>query len=182
MRAGGLIFFTIFLSGCYAQGPEELDRLTKEDPAFKQMIVARDQARGQNRLIKKDMLAKKQVLDTQIERLRAEYNAYAGLGNKKIEQYRNTILLNANQLKREADAIAVRLEAKQRDLAGYEKTLVDFKKILREGKGIHFSSEERKNFEERILMLSEKIRPLADEIAELKLQLRLKKQKTAYLN
>ena len=52
--------------------------------------------------------------------------------------------------------------------------------VLREGKGINLSTQEKQKWEERILMLSEKIRPLSEEIQELKLQNRLKKRKIGY--
>ena len=67
------------------------------------------------------------------------------------------------------------------EVLGYQKTLLDVRRVLREGKGISLSKTERQKWAERILMLSEKIRPLAEDIQELKLQIRLKKQKIQYL-
>jgi prefoldin subunit 5 len=122
------------------------------------------------------------VLDVQIGKLRADYDTVARLQNKKIQQYKALIAASANTLQRDIDALTGQLAAKEKELSEYQKTLVDIHKVLREGKGIHFSQEERQNFEERTLMLSEKIRPLADEVQELKLQIRLKKQKVGYLN
>jgi hypothetical protein len=55
------------------------------------------------------------------------------------------------------------------------------RKVLHESKGITLSKAERQKWEERVLMLSEKMRPLMDEINDLKLQIRLKKQKVQYL-
>ena len=73
------------------------------------------------------------------------------------------------------------MQDKQVEMAGYEKTLADVRKVLQEGKGLSLSKTERQKWEERILMLSEKVRPLTDEIQELKLQVRLKKQKIQFL-
>ena len=53
--------------------------------------------------------------------------------------------------------------------------------VLNESKGITLSKAERQKWEERLMMLSEKMRPLGEEIQELKLQIRLKKQKVQYL-
>ena len=179
------LFFIIacfFLSGClFQESPEELDRLTKEDPAFKQMIQARDQARGQIRLIKEGLLAKKQAMDSEVEKLRAAYDAYAKAENKKVDQFRAMIEANRDLLKQQLDQASARMQEKQNEMAGYEKTLADVRKVLQEGKGLSLSKTERQKWEERILMLSEKIRPLADEIQELKLQVRLKKQKIQFL-
>lgn len=171
----------LFLSGCYPQSPEELDRLMKEDPAFRQTIEARDRARAGIRLIKNDLLARKRALDIQIGKLRDEYDAYAKGQYKKIEQYRAAILAAHQAMQREAELLSASADSKEKELSSYQKTLADFNKVLREGKGITFTKEEKKNFEERILLLSEKMRPLTDEIRELKLQLGLKKRKMAFV-
>lgn len=170
------------LSGCdFNQNPEEMDRLMKEDAGFKQMIGARDQAHRQIAIIKDDLLKKKSILDAQIEKQRAEYDRYAKAQNIKIEQYRGTIDANRNVLRHEIDTASAQLEAKSTELEGYQKTLSDVQKVLKESKGITLSPQEKKKWEERVLMLSEKIRPLTEEIQELRLQVRLKKQKTGYL-
>lgn len=167
--------------GCSTNSPEEMDRLAKEDPAFRQMIIARDQVHAQIHAIKEDLLAKKRVLDSQVEKLRAEYDAYAKTQNAKIEKYLSVIEVDRNLLKRQLGASVAHLESKQTELQGYQKTLADVKKVLRESKGISLSGQEKQKWEERILMLSEKIRPLTDEIQELKLQIRLRKQKIGFL-
>ncbi len=177
-----LALFSFVLSGCLTQeSPEELDRLTKEDPSFKQMIAARDQAHNNIRYIKNDLLSKKKVMDAQIEKLRSEYDVYAKSQNTKIDQFRAQIENHRNQLSKDIDAAQASLEVKQAELDGYQKTTADVNKVLREAKGIQLSKAERQKWEERVLMLSEKIRPLAEEIQELKLRIRLKKQKIGFL-
>ncbi len=148
---------------------------------FKQMIFARDQAHAQEHLIKEDLLAKKRTLDGQVEKLRAEYDAYAKAQNKKIEQYQATIESNRDLLKRQIELASTELETKQKDVEEYEKTLSGIKRLLRESRGISFSGQEKQKLEEKALILSEKIRPLADQVQELKLQIRLKKQKIHFL-
>jgi hypothetical protein len=169
------------LGGCLAENAEELERLMKEDAAFKTMIVSRDEVRAQIQLVKQDLLTRKNALDTQVQGLRAAYDAHAKAQNKKIEQLRLAIDANKNQLKLQTELALTALEQKTTELAGYRKTLADVKKVLSESKGITLSKAERQKWEERILMLSEKIRPLAEEVQELKLQIRLKKQKIGYL-
>lgn len=177
-----LCSLSLMLAGCLTQeSPEELDRLTKEDPSFKQMIAARDQAHNNIRYIKNELLNKKNVMDAQIEKLRSEYDVYAKSQNTKIDQFRAQIENHRNQLTKDIDAAQASLEAKQTELDGYQKTTADVNKVLREAKGIQLSKSERQKWEERILMLSEKIRPLAEEIQELKLRIRLKKQKIGFL-
>ena len=171
----------LFLSGCAMQSPEELERLLKEDPTFKQMIVSRDQAHAQISLLKQDLLGRKKAVDAQVEKFRADYNVAAKAVNAKIDQYRAAIAANRALLKREIDLAAAEVESKQNEFGGYQKTLSDVQKVLHESKGITLSKAERQKWEERILMLSEKMRPLLDEINELKLQIRLKKQKIQYL-
>jgi len=180
-RALFLFLFLVFLSGCLLESPEELDRLIKEDPAFKQMIALRDQAHRDILLIKQDLLSRKKVLDAQFDKMRSEYDVYAKAQNKKIDQYRSTIETHRNQLKKEVEFAVASMEDKETELAGYQKTLVDVKKVLTEGKGISLSKAEKQKWEERILMLSEKIRPLSEEIQELRLAIRLKKQKIGFL-
>ncbi len=170
-------------SGCqWNQGPEELQRLVKEDPYFKGMIVQKNQARGQIGAIKQDLLDKKRIVDARAEKLRAEYDAYAKAQNLKIDQYNLSIDANRGKLRNQITSAEAEIEAKQTELEGYQRTLVDVQKVLRESKGITFSTQEQKKWEERVLMLSEKIRPLSEEIQELKLQIRLKKQKISYLD
>ena len=181
VRYPAVLFFCLSLGGCWTQSPEELDRLVKEDPAFKQMIVARDQAHQQIRLIKEDLLARKKQIESQAQKMRADYDAVAKTQNKKIEQYRIAIEANRKLLKTQIESESAQLADKESELEGYRKTLGDVKKVLNEGKGISLSKAERQKWEERILMLSEKMRPLTDEIQELKLQIRLKKQKIQYL-
>ncbi len=55
-------------------------------------------------------------------------------------------------------------------------------KVLKDPKGITLSAQDKKRWSEHVLMLNEKIRPLSEDIQELKLQVRLKKQKIAYLD
>ena len=50
--------------------PEELDRLTKEDPVFKQMILQRGQAKARAQLIREDLLGRKKTMDAEIDKLR----------------------------------------------------------------------------------------------------------------
>ena len=176
-----LIPLCFILAGCAQESPEELDRLTKEDPVFKQMIQLRDQTRAQIQVIKDDLLNRKKQLDAQVEKLRGDYDAIAKAQNKKIEQLRGAIEQNRDLLKKNMEFESASLEGKQGELDGYQKTLSDVRKVLHEGKGISLSKTERQKWEERILMLSEKMRPLLDEIQELKLQIRLKKQKVQYL-
>lgn len=176
-----LVFFLLF-AGCSVYGPEELDRLTKEDPHFKQMIIARDQLHAQMSAIKADMLTKKQAMDAQMDKFRNEYDAYAKLQNQKIEKCQALIDASRNLLKKEIETAEASMEAKRMELAGYSKTLADVRNLLRASKGITFSSQEKLKWDEKILLLSEKIRPLKDEIEDLNLQVRLKKSKISFLH
>lgn len=179
----GLFLCLLSISGCHwNQGPEELERLVKEDPAFKQMIVQRDQAHAQINLIKDDLLKKKQVMDNAVEKMRGQYDLYAKGQNRKIEQYRATVEANRVRLKSEIEKAQIQIETQETELGGYQKTLTDVKGALKESKGITLSTQEKKKWEERFAMLQEKIRPLSEEIQELKLQIRLKKQKISYLD
>ncbi len=175
-------FFPIVLAGCSSTSPEELDRLTKEDPVFKQMVLQRDQARSQVQLIKEDLLQRKKLLDAQVSKLRQEYDATAKAQNLKMEKYQAAIDANRERLKADCEAAEVQLAEKAVKLGGYRKTLSDIQKVLKEGQGISFSQADKKKWEEQILILSEKIRPLEDEIQDLKLQIRLKKQKMGFLS
>ena len=175
------LFSCLFLTGCLQQSPEELDRLVKEDPAFKQLIASRDQAHAQIQLIKQDLLSRKKLADSQVDKIHGEYDVVSKQQNKKIEQLRTAIDQSRERLKQETDRQSEALTDKQNELEGYQKTLVDVRKVLDESKGITLSKMERQKWEERVLMLSEKMRPLNEEIQELKLQIRLKKQKIQYL-
>ena len=174
--------FLFAISGCSSDSPEELDRLMKEDAGFRQMIESRDQAHAQVRLIKDDLLLKKKGLDAQVEKMRQEYDNTAKAQNKKIEQYQGLIDGNRKNLKEQIESMTTELEAKQKELNGYEETLSGVKKVVRQPKGIRLTAQERQKWEERILMLTEKIRPLSEEIQELKLQIRLKKKKSHFLH
>ncbi len=177
-----LSLISVSLTGCLIQeSPEELDRLVKEDPTFKQMIASRDQAHQNIRFIKNEMLAKKNAMDVQVEKLRTDYDAYAKSQNKKIDQFRALIESHREQLNKDIEAAQASLASKQAELEGYKRTSVDVNDVLHEAKGIKLSKTERQKWEERVLMLSEKIRPLSEEIQELKLRIRLKKQKIGFL-
>ena len=176
-----LIAILLTAAGCSSNSPEELDRLAKEDPNFKQMILARDEAHHQIQMIKEDLLNRKKVMDSQIEKVRKEYDGYAKNQNLKIEKYKSTVETNRNALKHEIETKEAQLAARLTELGGYQKTLDDVKKVMSESKGISISAQEKEKWDERMLMLSEKIRPLSEEMQELKLQIRLKKQKIGYL-
>ncbi|MBI2094558.1 MAG: hypothetical protein HYT89_00105 [Candidatus Omnitrophica bacterium] len=177
------LFFAVLLAvgGCAFEGPEELGRLVKEDPEFRQMIAARDQVHSQIKLIKDDLLSKKRTIDAQVERLRNDYDVYAKEQNVKIEKMRASVEANRDFLRKEIEIAEARLAARDKEIKSYQKTLGDVKDMLRESKGINLSSQEKQKWEERVLMLSEKIRPLSEEIQELKLQIRLKKRKIGFL-
>ncbi|GEM_PF-996999 len=177
-----LVCFFLILTGCNSYGPEELDRLTKEDPAFKQMIITRDQMRTQMHAIKEDMLAKKKVMDAQIDKMHAQYDAMAKLENQQIEKYQAAIDANRAVLKRDIEIAEARLESKRTEFDGYRKTLADVQKVLKESKGITFSDQEKQKWQEKVLLLSEKMRPLKEEIEDLNLQIRLKKRKISFLH
>ncbi len=171
----------LIISGCSSYGPEELDRLTKEDTDFAKMILARDQVHAQISIIKENLLNKKKAVDAEVAKMRAGYDAYAKQQNQQIDKYGLLIDQNRNFLKRELDTQSASLLAKAKELEGYQRTLEDVKKVMSESKGITISAQERRRWEERILELSEKIRPLSDEIQELKLQIQLKKRKISFL-
>ena len=172
----------LILTGCSSYGPEELDRLTKEDPNFKQMIVTRDQMRVQMRLIKEDMLEKKKAMDAQTDKLRAQYDAMAKLENAKIEKCQAVIDSSRALLKHEIEIDEARLDTKRTEFEGYRKTLSDVQRVLKESKGITFSAQEKQKWQEKVLLLSEKLRPLQEEIEDLNLQIRLKKRKISFLH
>ena len=174
-------FFLFALSGCSSDSPEELDRLMKEDPGFHQMVESRDQVHAQIHLIKEDLLAKKKGLDAQVEKMRQSYDGYAKAQNKKMEQYQGLIDANRKNLKDQIETMTAELEAKQKELSGYQETLSDVKKVVRESKGIRLTPQERQKWEERNLMISEKIRPLTEEIQDLRAKIRLNKIKTSFL-
>ncbi len=176
-----LFLSLLFLSGCSLDSPGELERLTKEDPNFKQMIVQRDQIHAQIRTIKDDLLVKKKAMDVQVDKLHQDYDVYAKTQNGKIEKYRGIIENYRAVLKREMEVANERLSSKTIEQGGYQKTLADVKKVLTEGKGITLSSQEKQKWEERVQQLTEKLRPLMEEIQDIKLQIRLKKQKINYL-
>ena len=177
-----LLFLSSVLSGCAIQNPEELERLTKEDSVFKQMIEARDKMRGDTKLIKDDLLTKKRSLDAQVEKLRRDYDAYAKAQNVKIEKYGSALEVYRRALTKDIDDAALSLQNKQGELSGYQKTLQDVQKVLNEGRGINIPAQEKEKWQERILLLNEKIRPLTDEIQDLKLKIRLNKKKMRFLN
>lgn len=172
----------VALSGCAVNNPEELERLTKEDPAFKQMITTRDRMHADVKLIRGDLLAKKRALDAQVEKMRLDYDVYAKAQNVKIEKYKTVLDTYRKALQKDTEAATLSLESKQSELAGYEKTLQDVKKVLSESKGITFSSAEKEKWQERIVLLNEKMRPLAEEMQDLKLKIRLHKKKIGFLN
>ena len=176
IRKFSVLFALVYLTGC-APSPEELDRLTKEDPNFRQMILSRDQIYSQIKLIKGDLLTKKEGLDSQVNKLRQDYDTYAKVQNAKIEKYQKTIDGYRSSLRKNIDTGGARLAAKQKELEGYQKTLNDVKKVLHESKTMNLSAQEKEKWEERMLILSEKIRPLTDDIQELRAQINLKKRK-----
>ena len=176
-----LIAVLLTAAGCASNSPEELDRLVKEDLNFKQMVLARDEAHHHIQAIKEDLLNRKKVMDSQIEKVRKEYDGYAKNQNLKIEKYKSTVEANRNALKHEIETKEAQLAARLTELGGYQKTLDDVKKVMSESKGISISAQEKEKWDERMMMLSEKIRPLSEEIQELKLQIRSKKQKIGYL-
>lgn len=171
----------LFLAGCSSYGPEELDRLTKEDPGFKQMIVARDQRHGQMQAIKTNLLEKKRAMDAQIDTLRAQYDAYAKLENQKIDKCQASIDANRALLKSEIETAEAHLESRRIKFGGYLKTLGDIQRVLKESKGITFSAQEKQRWHEKVLILSEKMSPLKEEMEDLNLQIRLKKRKISFL-
>ncbi len=176
-------FFAVAVlsGGCASYNPEELDRLTKEDPNFKQMIVARDAARGEIRGIKADLLGRKRALDGQVERLRGEYDEYAKAQSLKIDKYRDLIETSRNVLRREMETASAQLTAKEAELGRLQKTQAEVAKVLRQSRDITLSRAEREKWEERSLMISEKIRPLTEEIEELSARIRLAKRKIGFL-
>jgi hypothetical protein len=178
-----MLLAALSLSGCLlAESEEELARLVKEDPAFKLMVIARDESRRQIALIKKDLLSRKNTIDAQVAKLRGDYDAVAKAQNARAEEFRAAIRADREKLKQELELAIASLEKKQLDMAGFRRTLADLKKVLTEGKGLALSKNERQKWEEKTLMLSEKMRPLSEEIQDLKLQIRLKKQKIGYLS
>ena len=177
-----VLFFFLTLTGCSSYGPEELDRLTKEDPEFKQMIIARDQMRAQMQLLKEDLLVKKRTLDNQVDHLRAQYDATAKLANQKMDQCQAAIDANRALLKHEIEVSQMRQIAKREEFEGYRKTLSDVQRVLKESKGITFSSQEKQKWQEKLLLLSEKMRPLQEAIEDLGLEIRLKKRKISFLS
>ncbi len=175
------LLVALALAGCSSYGPEELDRLTKEDPEFKQMIAARDRMNTQIRLIKDDLLKRKQAANAEIARRRAEYDTFARAESIKIEKYRAVIDAHRNELKREVETSAARLEAKEAELDRLKKSREEVEKVLSQSGEIALSKPEREKWEERRLLISEKIRPLEDEIAETKAAIRLNKRKISFL-
>lgn len=182
LRSGATLLITAaLLSGCASYGPEELERLKKEDPSFAQVIVSRDQIHGEIRAIKNDLLSRKRTADAQVDKIRNDYDLYAKSQNEKIEKYRAAIDASRNLLQREIETGTKQLEAKITELAGYQKTLAEVRKMLRDSRELNLSGKSRQKWEERAMMLSEKMRPLAEEIQDLRAEIRLKKRKIYFI-
>lgn len=181
MRAIILAMTLCLSAGCASYGPEELDRLVKEDPNFRQMLVARDQMRAEIRLIKQGLFERKKVADVQIQKVRQEYEQHAKSENEKILKYQAVIETNRNVLRRDIETSEAQAAAKRAELERLQKTLGEVEKVLSESRDIRLSAEERQKWEERRLMISEKIRPLSDDIAELEIRIRLNKRKLGFL-
>ena len=154
----------------------------KSDPNFRQMIVSRGHMRGEIRKIKDDLLARKKLMDAQIDKLRAVYDATAKVQNQKIEKYQQNIDTNRNDVKRQGETLQAQLKAKETELAAFQSTLSEIGNVLKGSKSISLTTQEKQRWEERKLMQSEKMRPLAEEIEDLKVQIELAKKKSAYLN
>ncbi len=169
------------LAGCSPYGPEELDRLMKEDPDFKLMVATRDQMSQQMRLIKDDLLAKKKGMDAQVGKLRQDYDTFAKSQNVKIEKFKAVSETNRNQLAQEIQTAAARLKDKGQELRRYEEIMKGWKGLLKNSKSTEISSRDKQKWEEDILRLEEKMRPLKEVIEELKIQIRLKKRKLSFL-
>lgn len=180
-RCAAVLCVLLLLAGCASYGPEELERLKKEDPSFAQVIASKDHIHEQIRIIKNDLLSRKNAADIQIDRIRGEYDLYAKSQNEKIEKYRAAIDASRNLLQREVETGAKQLEAKVTELAGYQKTLAEVRKMLRDSRGLNLTGKSRQKWEERALMLSEKMRPLAEEIEDLRSEIRLKKRKIYFI-
>lgn len=176
-----LLSAAALLSGCATYGPEELERLKKEDPSFAQVIASRDQIHGEIRAIKNDLLSRKRTADAQVDKIRNDYDLYAKAQNEKIEKYRAAIDASRNLLQREIETGTKQLEAKVTELAGYQKTLAEVRKMLRDSRELNLSGKSRQKWEERAMMLSEKMRPLAEEIQDLRSEIRLKKRKIYFI-
>lgn len=174
------LFFVAFFSGCNVYGPEELDRLIKEDPIFKQMIASRDQVHSQIRLIKDDLLTRKKSMDGQIEKLRNEFDIYSREQNQKIQKLETIIEASRAALRKDIEAAEEEMEAKSKELKDYLGTYNDIRQLGR-SKGITIPQKEKQVWQERLLELSEKINRLNERVQELKLQIRLKKQKISFL-
>ncbi|MCG3175772.1 MAG: hypothetical protein MOGMAGMI_00705 [Candidatus Omnitrophica bacterium] len=181
-RHWGFIAAALWLcAGCASYGPEELERLKKEDPSFAQLITSRDQIHGEIRAIKQDLLVRKKAADVQVDKIRGDYDLYAKAQNEKIEKYRSTIEASRNLMSREIETASKQLEAKITELAGYQKTLAEVRKMLRDSRELNLSGKSRQKWEERAMMLSEKMRPLAEEIQDLRSEIRLKKRKIYFV-
>lgn len=175
-----VLIVSLLAAGCTSMSPEELDRLTKEDPAFKQMISSRDEVHFQIRQIREDLLTKKKAMDAQIDSLRKAYDAYARTQHLKIEKYKATIEANRKILERDIEAAQAELDVKERRLQEYRATQEDIQKIIG-NQSLKMTEKESDKWQERETLLSEKIRPLVDEIQELRLRIRLKQQKIKFL-
>lgn len=175
-----LLSFSV--AGCAPNNPEELERLMKGDSNFRQMITSREHMRSEIRKIKDDLLVRKKFMDMQIDKLRGIYDAYAKVQNQKVEKYQANVDANRNFVKRQGDTLQAQLKAKETELEALGKTLSEITNVLRGSKSIALTPQEKQRWEERKLMQSEKMRPLADDIEDLKAQIDLAKKKSAYLS
>lgn len=177
-----ILALAVVLAGCAPNNPEELDRLMKSDPNFRQMVSSREHMRAEIQKIKADLLARKKIMDSQIDKLRSSYDAVAKIQNLKIEKYQANIDTNRNDLKRQVETRQAQLKAKETELAALESTLSEIQNVLKGSKSIQLTASEKQRWEERKLMQSEKMRPLAEDIEELKIQIDLAKKKSAFLS
>lgn len=175
------ILLSFFLAGCLSwSSPEELDRLVKEDPDFRQMITQRDQVHNQVKLIKDDLLAKKRAMDAEVEKMRNTYDAQSKEADQKIEKLEALIAVHRSTLKKELDIAEQESAAKVAELKELMGTYNDIKRVSK-SKGINFTLKDKQVFREHVLELSEKINRLNERVQELRLQIRLKKQKIYFL-
>lgn len=181
MKKFPIVIAALILIGCAPPDPEELERLVKQDPSFKQVIGARDQVHRQVQVIRTDLLQKKQALDSTVDKLRTDYDAFAKAQNQQIEKYQASLEAYRALMKRELETLNAQLQAKKTEFAGYKNSIESIHKMRGQTQGIKLSKAEQEKWQERVLMLSEKARPLVEEIRELEAEIALKKRKLSYL-
>ncbi|MEI8175478.1 MAG: hypothetical protein WCG78_01270 [Candidatus Omnitrophota bacterium] len=170
-----------FMSGCEQMDRQSLDRIARQDPAFRQVLAKKERIDSKAALLSSQFQAEKDKTYAQIRLMQEELNRHKQDVDSKLAVLKRELDPERSQLQEEGQRLASLAAEKRSSLRELEATRRNLSELIRQQKAVNVTTADMTKWQERLSALNAQIDPLKTEIRVLEEKMTTVKTKSLAL-